>query len=106
MIFYVYSKLNKDTIAYNLGEPEYSYYFVLQEFLPVLKEFGEVVFINDPETEVDPLFTEALERGVLSYFLSFTPPHLTQTGLKCPTIPIFAWEFSSIPNETDRKSVV
>lgn len=100
MIFYVYSKLNKDTIAYNLGEPEYSYYFVLQEFLPVLESLGKVIFINNPETEVDPLFIEAFEKGIPGYFLSFTPPHLTQTGLKCPTIPIFAWEFSSIPNET------
>lgn len=100
MIFYVYSKLNKDTIAYNLGEPEYSYYFVLQEFLPVLENLGKVIFINNPETEVDPLFIEAFEKGIPGYFLSFTPPHLTQTGLKCPTIPIFAWEFSSIPNET------
>lgn len=100
MIFYVYSKLNKDSIAYNLGEPEYSYYFVLQEFLPALKQLGKVVFINDPAIEVDPLFTDASTQGIPSYFLSFTPPHLTQTGLKCPTIPIFAWEFSSIPNET------
>ena len=100
MIFYVYSRLTKENIAYNLGEPEYSYYFVLQEYLPVLKKLGEVVHITDPATEVDPLFIDALERGIPSYFLSFTPPHLTQTGLKCPTIPVFAWEFDTIPNET------
>ncbi len=100
MIFYVYSRLTKENIAYNLGEPEYSYYFVLQEYLPVLKQLGEVVQITDPATEVDPLFIDALERGVPGYFLSFTPPHLTQTGLKCPTIPVFAWEFDTIPNET------
>lgn len=100
MIFYVYSKLNKDTITYNLGEPEYSYYFVLQEYLPTLQKLGEVVHITDPAAEVDLLFIDALERGIPGYFLSFTPPHLTQTGLKCPTVPIFAWEFDSIPNET------
>lgn len=100
MIFYVYSKLNKDTISYNLGQPEYSYYFVLKEYLPVLMQLGEVVIINDPQTEVDPLFLDAQERGIQSFFLSFTPPHLTQTGLRCPTIPIFAWEFDTIPNET------
>ena len=69
MIFYVYSKLTQENIAYNLGEPEYSYYFVLQEYLPVLKQLGEVIHITEPATQVDPLYIDALERDIPSYFL-------------------------------------
>lgn len=42
MIFLVYSEVNSETIASNLGQSEYSYYFVLKAFLPTLRELGEV----------------------------------------------------------------
>ena len=51
----VYSQTNAATIRTSLGAPEYSYYFVLKEFLPALRELGEVVVISDPATEVDAL---------------------------------------------------
>lgn len=98
MIFFVYSKLNQHTIADNVGVPEYSYYFVLKDFLPVLKQLGEVVIVDSPD-EVDTLYGEAYSQGKQAYYLSFMPPHLTRLGLKCPTIPVFAWEFDTLPNE-------
>lgn len=98
MIFFVYSKLNQYTIADNVGVPEYSYYFVLKEFVPVLKQLGEVVIVDSPD-EVDALCEEAYSQGKQAYYLSFMPPHLTRLGLKCPTIPVFAWEFDTLPNE-------
>lgn len=98
MIFFVYSKLNQRSIADNVGVPEYSYYFVLKEYLPVLKQLGEVVIVDSPD-EVDTLYEEAYSQGKQAYYLSFMPPHLTRLGLKCPTIPVFAWEFNTLPNE-------
>lgn len=100
MRFLVYSAMTSATIQHNFGEPEYSYYFVLQEFLPLLHILGEVRVIEDPATEVDALYNEALHQGHDCIFLSFSPPHLTCLGLACPTIPVFAWEFDSMPNET------
>lgn len=100
MKFLVYSAMNAETVVHNLGEPEYSYYFVLREFMPFLQRLGEVVVIADPAREVDTLYREALERGERCIFLSFSPPHLTRRDLACPTIPVFAWEFSSMPGET------
>lgn len=100
MKFLVYSAMNAETVVHNLGEPEYSYYFVLREFMPLLQSMGEVVVIADPAREVDTLYREALERGESCIFLSFSPPHLTRRDLACPTIPVFAWEFSSMPGET------
>lgn len=98
MIFFVYSKLNQHTITENVGVPEYSYYFVVKEFIPVLQQLGEVIVVDSPD-QVDALYEQASNQGKQAYFLSFMPPHLTRLGLKCPTIPVFAWEFDTIPNE-------
>lgn len=96
----VYSAMNADTVAHNFGEPEYSYYFVLREFMPLLQQLGEVQVVDDPVNEVDPLYWAATERGQTCLFLSFSPPHRTCLDLDCPTIPVFAWEFSHMPDES------
>jgi len=100
MIIIVYAEQNKDTIERSLGTSEYSYYFVLKEFLPILKTLGIVVTVRNPESEVDAIFNICEHLGEHCIFLSFTPPHKTQVNLKCPTVPVFAWEFYEIPSET------
>ncbi|CAD5107406.1 glycosyltransferase [Zestomonas carbonaria] len=99
MKFLVYSEVTAERIATSMGLPEYSYYFVLRDYLPVLRQLGEVVVVERPELEVDRLYDEACAKGEECLFLSFSPPHKTLLGLRCPTIPVFAWEFDSIPNE-------
>ncbi len=99
MKFLVYSQVTAEQIAASLGLPEYSYYFVLRDFLPVLRQLGDVLVIEHPDVEVDPLYDAACAAGERCLFLSFSPPQKTPLGLRCPTIPVFAWEFSSIPNE-------
>jgi glycosyltransferase involved in cell wall biosynthesis len=99
MILLVYSEVNAQNIANSLGQAEYSYYFVLKAFLPTLRSLGEVQIITDPYREVDRLYAQAQKRGVPCVFLSFTSPQNTPLGLRCPTIPLLAWEFEDIPNE-------
>jgi glycosyltransferase involved in cell wall biosynthesis len=99
MLIIIHSETNQHTIAQNLGRSEYSYYFVLKEYRPVLEQLGRVVEVSDPQTEVDALYLDALSRGEDCVFLSFSPPHRTPVHLACPTLPVFAWEFSTIPNE-------
>jgi len=99
MIIIIYSETNSGSIASNLGLPEYSYYFVLKEFRPVLEQIGIVVAVSDPAREVDDIYRSAKAHGESCVFLSFSPPHKTVVGLTCPTIPVFAWEFSTLPNE-------
>lgn len=99
MLIIIYSETNQHTIAQNLGRSEYSYYFVLKEYRPVLERLGRVIEVVDPEREVDPLYEACLANGEPCVFLSFSPPHRTLMHLACPTLPVFAWEFSSIPNE-------
>ena len=96
----VYSQVTAEHIETSLGQPEYSYYFVLKTFLPVLRRLGEVQVIENPLQDVDRIYKECRERGDPCVFLSFTPPHKTFTSLECPVIPVFAWEYSNLPNET------
>ena len=100
MIILVYTKYNSDTIEESIGESEYSYYFVLKKFLPVLQQIGEVHRVEDPSIEVDVAYENALKENQVCIFLSFTAPHNTILDLKCPTIAVFAWEYDSIPNES------
>src|SRR5690554_4467608 len=96
----VYSAMNAETVVQNFGEPEYSYYFVLREFLPLLQQLRKSPVIATPATEVETLYRAASNTGHPSLFLSFSPPHLTCPDLACPTIPVFAWEPNSMPKET------
>jgi glycosyltransferase involved in cell wall biosynthesis len=100
MIIIVHSETNEHSLEARLGLAEYSYYFVLKEFLPALARLGRVVVVKQPDREVDPIFHEAEERGEACVFLSFSPPNRTPLGLDCPTIPVFAWEFDAISSET------
>lgn len=100
MNFILYSDIGESTIDKSLGLPEYSYYFVLKAFRSVLAELGTVTLVRQPETEVDPLFEACLQRGEECVFLSFSPPNKTLIDLKCPTLSVFAWEYSNIPDET------
>jgi glycosyltransferase involved in cell wall biosynthesis len=90
----------------NTGSPErfglaqYSYHIVMQAFRTLLRRFGIVRVILDPENEVDDVYLECRERGESCFFLSFGPPHLMTLGLRCPTVPVIAWEFGTIPDQS------
>jgi len=99
MIIAVYSAFDARTISDNLGEPEYSYWFVRKAFTRLLERFGLVVPVTDPSREVNSIVRGGQSRGLPTALFSFEPPHKTMLGLACPTIPVFAWEFDTIPNE-------
>ncbi|AXI64325.1 glycosyltransferase [Pseudomonas kribbensis] len=99
MNFILYSDVNDRSISQSLGRPEYSYYFVLKAYRPVLESLGRVHVVSTRD-EVDPLYRQLLASGESSVFLSFTPPQNTPTDLECPTICVIAWEFDSIPDES------
>lgn len=98
MNFILYSDVNDSSISQSLGRPEYSYYFVLKAYRPVLESLGRVHVVQST-AEVEPLYRQLLLEGQESLFLSFTPPQKTLTDLSCPTLCVVAWEFDSIPDE-------
>jgi Domain of unknown function (DUF7024) len=100
MIIITYSKTTADTIEQDIGKPEYSYYFIWKKYLPAMEKVATVIPVRDPLKEVDALYNRYRKEKQQCVFLSFTPPDETPTGLKCPTVCVFAWEFSTIPNES------
>jgi hypothetical protein len=98
MNFILYSDVNDSSIGQSLGRPEYSYYFVLKAYRPVLESLGRVHVVAST-ADVDPLYRQLLVAGEDSLFLSFTPPQKTPVDLECPTVCVVAWEFDSIPDE-------
>lgn len=98
--FVVYSKYGAHDIQDKIGVAEYSYYFVLKSFLPVLSQFGGVECLSaldDVSACVDELKCKSGGRVI---FLSFTPPHsVPQLEGEVP-VPVFAWEYDTLPNES------
>jgi hypothetical protein len=100
MMFLIHSETESGNIVRNLGASEYSYYFVLKEFRPLLEEMGLVVAVSDPANEVDRIWGNATSHGESCVFLTFSPPHRSFIPARCPTIPVFAWEFDTLPTES------
>ncbi len=99
MIFIVYAETTRLNLEERLGEAEYSYHFVLERFRPMLERLGTVVEVfGDENIRVDAVYDIATALGHECLFLSFTPPHQTPTRLRCPTVCVFAWEFSDLPH--------
>jgi glycosyltransferase involved in cell wall biosynthesis len=94
----VHALFDHTSIRHSLGRPEYSYFFVQAAFLPVLETIGTLVPVAHPD-EADVIYDACAASGEACVFISFTPPHLAPVGLRCPVIPVFAWEFSTIPCE-------
>ncbi|MGC4009674.1 MAG: glycosyltransferase [Pseudomonas sp.] len=97
LLILIGSKISQDTIHSSLGKPEYSYYFLLKEFLPAFQAIGTVVEVRSI-AEVESLYAEHHAAGRPVVFISVSPPQQTPLGLRCPTIPLFAWEFDSLPD--------
>jgi SAM-dependent methyltransferase/glycosyltransferase involved in cell wall biosynthesis len=99
LIILEHSTYGEKTIANSLGLPEYSYWFVRKAFAPLLERFGALIPVASPTEDADRIFRSMEAHGQTCAFLSFSPPHQTPTDLACPTVPVFAWEYDTIPNE-------
>ncbi len=100
MIFLTHTAFDDASIKDNYGAPQYSYHFVMRAFEPVLDRLGRRQPIASPLREADAIHAAAQARAEECLLLSFSPPHQTPLGLACPTIPVFAWEYDTIPDES------
>lgn len=99
MIFLLHATENARSIAGHLGLADYSYYFVLQRFAPLLACLGEMRVVEDEQT-LPALIAELQQRRQRVAVLSFAPPQRVPQGLSCPVLPVFAWEYSTLPSES------
>ena len=90
--FYLYCRHNNVDIRNELGMPDYSYKFVEQYFQRNLVQHGEVIEVSS----VSELPDEFAEN---EYLFVFAPPHEVPQRHINSAIPVFAWEYSTIPNE-------
>ena len=99
MLIIIHSETNKTTIRQNLGRPEYSYYFVLRNSVRCWKRSARWSKSAIP-TNWWTASTTTAASAANPASSSFSPPHRTPIHHACPTIPVFAWEFSTLPSET------
>jgi hypothetical protein len=90
--FYLYCRHNNVDIRNELGMPDYSYKFVEQYFQRNLVQYGEVI-------EVSSVLELPVEFAKNEYLLVFAPPQEVPQRHINSAIPVFAWEYSTIPNE-------
>lgn len=75
------------------GSADYSYAFVLERFRPVLDACGEVTEVHTEEQVHQAVQALPSPRVVLS----FAPVHRTPLDVGAPVVPVFAWEFDTLP---------
>ena len=92
-VFILYNKFNGTPIERALGLPEYSYWFVEQYFRRGLEEFAEVIEISS----ADQIPVDLMDS---SFLLSFAPPHQTPEKVQHLAVPVFAWEYGTLPSVT------
>lgn len=96
--FLAYSPVAEGEIATALGRPDYSYYFVYKRFLPLLASHGTVQPLADLES-LDSAAQQVRADGEEPILVLFAPPHEAPEHPPCPVLPVFAWEFDTIPDE-------
>ncbi|MFT5708043.1 MAG: glycosyltransferase involved in cell wall biosynthesis [Oceanospirillaceae bacterium] len=100
MIFFVYASTNNESIKGSMGAADYSYFFVLKSYIPVLEKLGTVIQINKPATELADWYSAAKLMKKSCVFLQFLPPHKIYADTLCPSVCVFAWEYTTIPTES------
>ena len=68
----------------------------MKRFLPLLREFGEVEILEHAPCDED---VARRQHTAPCIYLSFTPPNKVAAITRCPVVPVFAWEYSTIPDE-------
>ncbi len=96
---FVYVGMADGLLRKRLGTSEYSYNFVLREFYPLLLEFGSIVRITSLDDSFTQQVADCKKQNEPHCLLFFSAPHNLPAELPCPTIPVFAWEFSDLPSQ-------
>lgn len=99
MKFILFSDVGNQSIRDSLGRPDYSYHFLRKAFEPVLARIGTIAVVEGLLDAVDAVYEQAVAAGETCVLVWFGPPNKAPLHLKCPVLPVFAWEFTNIPNE-------
>ena len=92
MNFYLYCRHNNVDVRDELGMPDYSYKFVENYFRNSLTNLGEVFEVSDI-SELPNEFAPS------DFLFVFAPPQEIPVDFTQHAICVFAWEYSTIPDE-------
>ena len=98
MLIIIHSETNKTTIRQNLGRPE-QLLLRPRNSVRCWKRSARWSKSAIP-TNWWTASTATAASAANPASSSFSPPHRTPIHHACPTIPVFAWEFSTLPSET------
>ena len=90
-----YCEFSDQSITEKLGAADYSYFYVQQAYIPVLEKLGDVVVLDSLQGIHDHANNRLLGSVIV---LAFVPPHKLPDITSCPVIPVFAWEYNTLPN--------
>ena len=93
MRFLLLANHGEADIKRHLGTADYSYWFVLRYFEKFLSSIGETVVLFAIED-----VPECLEKNE-EMLLLFMPPHKIPPQISKLGIPVFAWEYDTLPSE-------
>jgi len=96
---FVYAAMSDDQIHSRLGTSEYSYYFVLREFYPLLLQLADIVQLNAIDDAFRAKVQYCRDQKEPHALLFFSAPQNLVDEIPCPVIPVFAWEFTDFPGE-------
>jgi hypothetical protein len=98
MNFILYSDVNDRSISQSLGRPEYSYYFVLKAYRPVLESLGRVHVVASGRSR--SALSAIAQAGQESLFpvvrAAAENPDRPRNARRCAC----AWEYDSIPTSS------
>jgi glycosyltransferase involved in cell wall biosynthesis len=81
-----------------LGVAGYSYDFLARLYLPLLQQLGEVIWISDPRSELEPAIQRLRDRQLEPVHLAFVPFQNATFTRSAPNVLVLAWEFPHIPD--------
>ena len=94
----IYEGEDRRPVADRLGAEDYVARFVVEAFMPVLERIGPVHLVRHLD-DAEPVRAACEAGGESCAILSFAPPHKTTLFMRVPLIPVFTWEFDTIPCE-------
>lgn len=92
--FLVFAPQDGSRMSVELGRADYSYRFVLTYYQAMLESIGPVVELSRPD---EPVTREG--RTGTDVRLLFMPPHQIPVDMADRSIPVFAWEYTTVPTE-------
>jgi len=85
------------TVGKGLGTAGYSYEFVRQLFAPLMKRWGEVVFVKNAVREVEPVGRQMRDRNLTPIHVSFVACQDLYLSPSMSNVVVPAWEFPDVP---------